>query len=345
MVMSRGLSPQVYEDLIKHTVDLLTVIDETGVIKYESPSIEHLLGYKPEELIGENAFEYIHPEDRQGAFELFSEVVEANTDQTTGRFDFRFRHRNGSWVWLEAKGSNQTVSAIEGYVITSRDITDRKQSERILQRERDRLDEFASVVSHDLRNPLSVAKGRLELAQEESDSEHLAAIETALDRINRITDDVLWLAREGRDIGSMDAVVLHDMMEVAWSMVADRAEHAGLRYADELSTITIEADDDRLCQLLENLFRNAIEHGGEDVTVTVGAVDDGFYVEDDGPGIPEESRDDVFTAGYSTGEDGTGFGLSIVKRIVEAHEWEIHVLESAEGGARFEITGVEFVTG
>lgn len=343
--MSENLSPQIYEDLIEHTADLLTVIDETGVIKYESPSIEHLLGYEPEELIGENAFEYIHPEDRQGAFELFSDVVEASTDHTTGRFDFRFRHRNGSWVWLEAKGSNQTVSAIEGYVITSRDITDRKQSERILQRERDRLDEFASVVSHDLRNPLSVAKGRLELAQKESDSEHLAAIETALDRIHRITDDVLWLAREGRDIGSMDAIVLHDMVEVAWSMVAGRTEYTELRYDDdELSTITIEADDDRLCQLLENLFRNAIEHGGEDVTVTVGAVDDGFYIEDDGPGIPEESRDDMFTAGYSTGKDETGFGLSIVKRIVEAHEWEIHVLESAEGGARFEITGVEFVT-
>lgn len=106
----------------------------------------------------------------------------------------------------------------------------------------------------------------------------------------------------------------------------------------------VEADDDRLSQLLENLFKNAIEHCGNGVTVTVGAIDDGFYIEDGGPGIPEDRREDVFTAGYSTKEDGTGFGLNIVKRIVKAHGWEIHVAESSEGGTRFEITSVEFIT-
>lgn len=75
---------------------------------------------------------------------------------------------------------------------------------------------------------------------------------------------------------------------------------------------------------MENLFSNAIDHGGEDVTVTVGTVNDGFYVEDDGPGITEDRRGDVFTAGYSTGDEGTGFGLSIVKQVVEAHDWDIH---------------------
>jgi signal transduction histidine kinase len=125
-------------------------------------------------------------------------------------------------------------------------------------------------------------------------------------------------------------------------MVADDTDHAELVHDDELASVEIKADDDRLRQLLENLLRNAIEHGGRDVTVTVGTLDNGMYIEDTGPGIPEEQREDVFAAGYSSGENGTGFGLSIVKQIVNAHGWNVTVTESADGGARFEITGVEF---
>jgi signal transduction histidine kinase len=142
----------------------------------------------------------------------------------------------------------------------------------------------------------------------------------------------------------MDALRLQDTVDTAWNMVADQTEDAELLYADEkLSTVVVEADNDRLCQLLENLLSNAIEHGGQEVTVTVGVLDDGFYIEDDGPGVPEDRREDVFTAGHSTKEGGTGFGLSIVKRIVIAHDWDIHVTESSKGGTRFEITKVESI--
>lgn len=103
----------------------------------------------------------------------------------------------------------------------------------------------------------------------------------------------------------------------------------------------IRADESRLRQVFENLIRNSIEHGGGDVTVRVGELADGFYVEDDGPGIPSGERERIFEAGHSTGEDSTGFGLSIVKEIVEAHGWQISATEGAAGGARFEITGVE----
>lgn len=106
---------------------------------------------------------------------------------------------------------------------------------------------------------------------------------------------------------------------------------------------TIRADEGRLRQLFENLIRNAVEHGGDDITVTVGELDTGFYVEDTGPGIPVDEREDVFEAGYSTQEDGTGFGLRIVERMIDAHDWKIHVTEGSEGGARFEITDVEAI--
>ncbi|MFB6135087.1 MAG: PAS domain S-box protein [Halanaeroarchaeum sp.] len=232
----------------------------------------------------------------------------------------------------------------EGHLWVYRDITNRTNREEALKRERDRLDEFAGVVSHDLRNPLNVAEGRLELAREDCESEHFDAIETALGRIDDITGDVLWLAREGRDIGSKDAVLIRETIDAAWEIAADREGSAEVRFADDdLTSATIEADEDRLRQLLENLFRNAIEHGGPAVTVTVGAMEDGFYVEDDGPGIPDERRDEVFAAGYSTGVSGTGFGLRIVEQIAEAHGWDIAVTEGSDGGARFEITGVEYV--
>jgi signal transduction histidine kinase len=107
-------------------------------------------------------------------------------------------------------------------------------------------------------------------------------------------------------------------------------------------TFDFAADPDRLQQLFENLFRNAVEHAGDDVTIRVGALDgDGFYIEDDGPGIPEDKREKVFDSGFTTNRDGTGFGLAIVMEIVEAHGWQISVTEGDTGGARFEVTNVE----
>lgn len=95
---------------------------------------------------------------------------------------------------------------------------------------------------------------------------------------------------------------------------------------------------------MENLIHNAIEHAGEDVTVLVGTTETGFYVEDDGPGIPKDERDDVFETGYSTAHDGTGLGLSIVQQITESHGWELDLTEGPMGGARFEVTDVEFAS-
>ena len=211
--------------------------------------------------------------------------------------------------------------------------------ERELTRQNDRLEEFASVVSHDLRNPLNVAEGRLELAHRECDCEHLAHIERAHERMGILIEDVLRLAREGKAVTDVDPVDLTTVAEGCWKNV-ETADATLVVDTDR----TIEADENRLKQLLENLVRNAIEHGGEDVTVTVGPLADGFYIEDTGPGISENDRENVFEAGYSTDEEGTGFGLSIAKRIVDAHDWEISVTEGTDGGARFEITDAELVT-
>ncbi|MFW6448724.1 MAG: histidine kinase N-terminal 7TM domain-containing protein [Halobacteriota archaeon] len=222
-----------------------------------------------------------------------------------------------------------------GWVILVTDVTESRRTNRALERQNERLERFASVVSHDLRNPLTVAKGNLELASSTDDVEHLERAEQALDRMEALIDDLLSLAREGNRIDALEPVHLEHVVEASSHAVATRAG-AVQTEVDEV----VLADAGRLQQLFENLFRNAVEHADPPVTIEVGPLPDGFYVEDDGPGIPPDQRDSVFEVGYSTADGGTGFGLPIVSEIVEAHDWDLELHRGDTGGARFEITGV-----
>lgn len=232
----------------------------------------------------------------------------------------------------------------------ARELGDRNEElarrERELERQNERLDEFTSIVSHDLRNPLNVAQGRLELARSNADdSEHLAAVADAHERMEALVDGLLSLARQGETVDDdLDSVDVGALARDCWEAVAEPG--ATLDVPEPGNEFVVRADEQRLRQVLSNLFRNAVEHGGDvGVTVTVGALDDGagFYVADDGPGIPAEDREQLFDRGYSSSTDGTGFGLAIVERIAEAHGWTVSLAEDADGGARFEFRGVEFV--
>ncbi|PSP42407.1 hypothetical protein BRC68_11570 [Halobacteriales archaeon QH_6_64_20] len=226
---------------------------------------------------------------------------------------------------------------VNGSVSVIADITDRIERERRLRRQNERLEEFAGVVSHDLRNPLGVASGWLPIAVETGKDEHAERVERALTRMDELIDDLLVLAREGEAIGETEPVDFEGTLRAAWKSVgSDAATLDVLPGVPE----TVESDRSRLTELFENLCRNAIEHGGEGVTVTVGATQAGFFIADDGPGIPDGERGAVFESGYSTTADGTGFGLAIVSRIAEAHGWTVTATESESGGARFEFAGV-----
>ena len=217
------------------------------------------------------------------------------------------------------------------------DISERKQQEQELERQNERLEQFTNMVTHDLRNPLNVAQGRLELLHDESENEHLDAIARAHERMEALISDLLTLAHKGQEASDLESVKLAMVAEDCWQTVA--TAEATLNIDSEQS---VRADRSRLRQLLENLIRNAVEHSGEEATVTVSDLEDGFYVADDGPGIPEDDREQVFNPGYSTTGDGTGFGLMIVQDICKAHGWEVTVTENEGGGARFDITGTEF---
>ncbi len=220
----------------------------------------------------------------------------------------------------------------------SYELFQQRATERI-ERQRDQLEEFASVVSHDLRNPLAIIKGYLDLAEETGDPEHFNRCRNALDRMGTLIDDLLVLSRDGNTIAETETIEISELAESCWSFVA--TENATLAVETD---VVITGDWSRLQQLFENLFRNAIEHGGKNVAVRVGMLEDGtgLYVEDNGPGLPEGVSEQIFDDGFSTSERGTGFGLTIVEQIVEAHDWEITATEGTDGGARFEIRGIEF---
>jgi PAS domain S-box-containing protein len=223
-----------------------------------------------------------------------------------------------------------------------------RRRETELARQNERLDEFASVVSHDLRNPLSIARGYLDLLSDhraessgwgDTEAEYLDRIRTAHERIDELTDDLLTLARQGESVGELEVVSLADVAHAAWQTAGDTDATLSV-VADR----RFRADRDRICELFENLFRNAISHTDADARVTVEPCEGGFVVADDGPGIPPAERERVFERGYTTNERGTGFGLAIVAEIVAAHGWSISVGESETGGARFEVRGVESVS-
>jgi signal transduction histidine kinase len=225
-----------------------------------------------------------------------------------------------------------TIGVAAGTVAGVAEVRQREAT-RQAQRERERLEEFASVVSHDLRNPLEVSRGYLQKAFETGDPEYLVTVRDSLERMSDLIEESLALARQGQIVDETEPCELQAVADDAWATV-DTGDATLVQDGDA----TLEADDSRFQELLENTFRNAVEHVGEDVTVTVGTTDDGFYVADDGPGIPADERDQVLERGHTTAADGSGLGLAIVQSIAEAHGWRVAVGESDAGGARFDFS-------
>ncbi|MFB6094865.1 MAG: sensor histidine kinase [Halodesulfurarchaeum sp.] len=249
--------------------------------------------------------------------------------------------RQTLFVVLNGAGLGAVTGGIVGalYVRVRRQQAMLRRRNRALSNQNARLDQFASIVSHDLRNPLNVAKGRLELIETTSETPDLQAIEGALDRMDAIISDMLTFARQGKIVEETETVDLEDVARSAWDSVETGSVALTI---DE--PLVLRADTGRLRQALENLFRNAVEHGGDSVSrVAIGRLEDGFHVEDDGQGIDPDHRDQVFQSAFSTTPDGTGFGLAIVRAVAEAHGWEVSVAEGTEGGARFEFHAVELV--
>jgi len=317
---------------------------------YVNDRFVEMTGYDREEAVGINCRFLQGPDTDREAVDELREAIEAEEPASVELLNYR---KDGSTFWNRVSiapirdGDDDSVT---GWVGFQEDITAFKRRETTLRRQNERLEEFAGIVSHDLRNPLNVAQGRVDLARGETENEHLDAAVDALDRMETIVEHTLTLAREGESVGETEPVSLAEIASESWETV-DTGDAVLEVDADR----SVSADPDRLRNLFENLMRNSIDHGapGDDfevgdepasspgITVRVGDLEDGFYVADDGPGIPESVRDDLFNPGESGTAETTGFGLAIVKEIASAHGWEIESTDSEAGGARFEIRGID----
>ena len=354
-----------YEQLIEGMNDAAWVIDADGSFLAVNGAAVEITGYGRSELLSMSLRDIdvdVDPDSddaRAYGLDRLRGPEIASDDRRV--FETVHRTRDGEQIPVEVSSSVVDYRGQAALLSVARDVTARKERER-------RMEEFASVISHDLRNPLNVAQGSVELARDEHPSEHLDRAEQAHTRMQDLIDDLLTLARHGEAAIDPEPIDLGALTEACWRTVS-----TGTATLDVTCSRTIAADRGRLQQFLENLLRNAVEHGStspepaahgdadgrgpttaetgseagteETVHITVGDLDDpptggGFYVADDGPGIPPDSRDAVFESGHSTAPDGTGFGLHIVAEIAAEHGWSIRVTDADSGGARFEVTGV-----
>lgn len=334
----RGDYEDFYRTLVENAAEGMLTIDAESTIVYANPAVEDILGYAPEELIGSSKMKIIPERLRPvHASALASYVRTGDRNIDWDGMELPALHKDGHEVSTLISLREHEHDGEQYFTGIIRDITERRERETQLRKQKDRLDEFADILAHDIRNPLSVAQGYTQLARDEHDVPELDDIADSLARIDKLVDDVLVLSKEGQLIGETEPVDVEACVRESWRNVdtMDATIHV------DPGLGTIDADESRFQELLANLFRNAIEHAGENVTVRVGRSDGGgLYVADDGPGVDDSIGRQIFEHGYSTGHDGTGYGLSIVRQIADAHGWEIAVVDGQNGGARFEITGV-----
>jgi PAS domain S-box-containing protein len=296
-----------FEGVLGSAPDAITIIDAEGTVTKVHEQAEALFGYDRQELIGDPIERLIPERYREDHVTHRERYMDAPETRPMGAdLDLYGLHAAGSEFPVDISLSPIEIGDHVEVMAAVRDISTRKwreeelrEREQRLQRQNERLDEFASVVSHDLNNFLTAANGALPLTRDTGELSHLDRVEHALDRMETLVGDLLTLAREGQTVEDLEPVALTELARETCRTV--RTADAQLELED--AAIDVLADEGRLKQVLENLFHNAIQHG-DDVTVRVG-VDDGVYVADDGPGIPPDDRDEVFDYGYSTREEAT----------------------------------------
>lgn len=330
-----------YRTLVETATDPMYVLDDEGRIEILNEAMAELLGGDQDELVGDDVRAYNSQQKVERAEEAIRTIL-----QTDGKEAETYE------IWATPPDGKQrlyeaTISVITddgeftGSVGTFRDITERRRDEkrlreheRKLQQQNEKLEEFVSMITHHLRNPLGIAELYLEFAAESGDPADFDRVETAIDRIDNMIERLLTYARIGGESFQRTDCDLEEVLERAWADVETTA--ARLETALDGARV-VHADAETLALAFENLFANAVVHNDGPVTVTVGTTERGLYVEDDGQGIDADTTD-VFDHGFTTREEAAGFGLSIVEETVTAHGWDLELAER-DDGTRFEIHG------
>jgi PAS domain S-box-containing protein len=352
-----------FRALVEQALDFVVVLTGDGIIRYESPAMARLLGYTPEERVGRNGFEHVHPEDLPQVREAFTRVLQH--PGATASLEFRIRHKDGSWRTLEAVGANLLADpAVAGVVINCRDTTERTRMEEELRQAKESAEaasrtksEFLATMSHELRTPLTIILGYTEMLLEDSGGQTGASQTDYLRRIERSARELLDLITAVLDLSRLEAGRLplgtHETQAVALLQEV-QAETQPLQEQSRLAFVwdiepdlpVLYTDPGKLKVVLKNLISNAVKFTkAGSVTVAARSHKGGveLRVSDTGMGIPPEALEVIFEPfrqlkHSSTRQiGGTGLGLHIVKRVLELLGGTVAVESTIGQGSTFSI--------
>lgn len=340
-------SQEYFRLLIDNSSDIITILNQNGTIRYNSPSFYRSFGYSLEELLGKPVLDFVHPEDQA----RLREISENFKETASLSLEYRFRHKNGSWRVMESIGSDLLAHPlIFGIVLNSRDITERTRLEQLK-------DEFVQTVSHELRTPMTIIReGISQVLDElhgpttEKQRKFLSAAIRNMDRLGHIIDsllDVSKLEAKKMELQRERVDLVELTREVLFSFHAPVTER-GLSLIEDLPPheVFVWIDRDKIIQVIMNLVKNAMkftEKGEIRIWITQKKDEVAWSIEDTGVGISEVDMPKVFKKfqqfgrTHGPGEKGTGLGLAISKGIIELHQGHIEV-ESRGKGTKFTFT-------
>lgn len=338
-------SRQFVDRVLNLSPSAVVILDEEGEIIRANEQAEQLLDLSELQMTDRNFnnadWEVVDKDGNSLSGDALPFKQVHDGDEPVYDVEKGIRRPDGETVWLSINAAPlwegaETIQYVIAVLSDESDQMAHRQRQRASIRQ---LKGLGDVLSHDLGNILNIATGRLELARETGDDDHFDEAEESLNRAEEMLNELTTAIRAGSVVEEVTPVDVATVFNEAW-------ETQEIKEATkEVETdIRILADETALLRLFENLIRNAFEHGETTATVRLGPLPDGFYVEDDGVGIPESEREQVFEPGYTTKSGGTGVGLPSIQQIVLAHNWNVQITDGTNGGARFEISDVTFAT-
>lgn len=339
-------SQDMYKLIEENSFDLLIRCSLDGIVLYLSPACKKLLGYDQQELLGKSMEQFVHPEDLVLVQSQYS--MQYENEQESTLYSFRFRHKDGHYVWMETMISlirDSPDGSVSGLFCVSRDISERKQAEELILRSEKltMAGQLAAGIAHEIRNPLTSIKGFLQLMSSlmKDKQEYISIMKSELNRIEEITSELLLLAKPHEH--SFREQEMNGLLKQVVTIMEPQAILNDVQIVSSFQDdcLYICCDENQLKQVFVNFIKNAIEampNGGDlEVKVERHSHDAIVSIVDQGCGIPAEKLATIWQPFYTTKEKGTGLGLMVSYSIIENHKGRVHVTSQPGVGSTFSV--------
>ena len=368
-------SESMLSQVTENAVDMITISDINGIIKYGTPSNKKILGYELEDFVGMNILDLVYPDDLNYIKIKFEEMI-VTFKETTVQCSLRCKDESYKCLEIIGKILNND-GIIEGFIFSSRDISDRKKAEelekdmneksRLLHKaaEYERLrTEFFANLSHELRTPVNVILSSIQLLDLKTNKmddidfchkegkKYLSIMKQNSYRLVRLINNLIDVTKI--DSGFFDLNLINtnivDVVENITLSVVDYTEHKdiSLIFDTEVEEKILACDPDKMERIILNLISNAVKFTNPGGNILVNIIDEGknliISVKDTGIGISNHKQKMIFERfaqvdkSLTRNSEGSGIGLSLVKSLVEMHKGTITVKSELNKGSEFIIT-------